>query len=117
MPVCRFEALGRRTTAPVAVGFGALLGQIGDFADGLIHRIACGDYTGRIWLVFGRCSQRKIEARGPAESEIAQLVYCGGGLRLESNELTADRTGLVRRPLLGVAFRTLVDRFFLTDPF
>ena len=40
MLVGRCKALGRWAATPVAIGFGALLGQIGYFADDLIHWIA-----------------------------------------------------------------------------
>jgi hypothetical protein len=41
------EALGGGPAAPVAVGLRLLLGQIGHFANGLVHRNACFHYTGR----------------------------------------------------------------------
>lgn len=40
MLVGRCKALGRWAATPVAIGFGALLGQIGYFADDLVHWIA-----------------------------------------------------------------------------
>jgi hypothetical protein len=41
------EALGGGAAAPVAVGLRLLLGQIGHFANGLVHRSTWFHYTGR----------------------------------------------------------------------
>jgi hypothetical protein len=45
MAVGRFKAFGRGTTAPVAVCLSALFGQIGNLADGLIHKLSLSYFT------------------------------------------------------------------------
>jgi hypothetical protein len=42
------EALGGGPAAPVAVGLRLLLGEIGHFANGLVHGNTCIHYTGRV---------------------------------------------------------------------
>jgi len=67
--VCRFEALGRGTAAPVAVCLGALLGQVGDFADGLIHRIAYLYYTGSTVALRAMPTSQNRDMGHPVEEE------------------------------------------------